>query len=157
MSWSFLQRLRDSVPEDVEPKPAAVPARTRPPLALAFVGDALYELYVRVHLVEEGKSRNLHRPTTALVRAAAQSRILGRLEPELTEEERAVVRQGRNANIGQVPKNASMSDYRRATAFECLLGHLFFTGQEDRLRELLEKAVAEGQRPETSGESISPL
>ena len=119
----------------------------RSPLTLAYVGDAVYELYVRVHLVEqEGMTRNFQPAATGLVRASVQSRILGALEPHLTEEEANVVRQGRNANIGQIPKSASMIDYRRATAFECLLGHLLLEGREERLMELLPLAVAEGRK-----------
>lgn len=122
-------------------------AGARTPLALAYVGDAVYELYVRVHLVEqENLTRNFQPTATNLVRASTQSRILGALEPELTEEELNVVRQGRNANIGQIPKSASMIDYRRATALECLFGYLLLEGREDRLMELLPMAVAEGRK-----------
>lgn len=123
------------------------PTGARSPLTLAYVGDAVYELYVRVHLVEQaGLTRNFQPVATGLVRASTQSRILGALEPHLTEAELNIVRQGRNANIGQVPKSASMIDYRRATALECLLGHLLLEGQEERLLELLRLAVAEGRR-----------
>ncbi len=116
-------------------------------MVLAYVGDAVYELYVRVHLVEDqGLVRNFQPAATSLVRASTQSRILGALEPLLTDEERNIVRQGRNANIGQIPKSASMIDYRRATALECLLGFLLLEGREERLLELLNFAVAEGRR-----------
>jgi ribonuclease III family protein len=119
----------------------------RSPLTLAYVGDAVYELYVRVHLVEqEGMTRNFQPAATGLVRAAIQSQILGALEPQLTDEERNVVRRGRNASIGQIPKSASMIDYRRATALECLLGHLLLDGENDRLMELLWMAVEEGRK-----------
>jgi ribonuclease-3 family protein len=153
----FLRRLvRTLAPAETDPKraspdePAAespVPPARRAdhsPAVLAYVGDAAYELYVRLHLVERlGRSRDLQNAAVALVRASAQSRLLGVLEPELTEEERAIVRRGRNAGAGQVPRSASMIDYRRATAFECLLGHLLLTGQEERLLWLLDRALAE--------------
>ena len=145
MPPSFLHRLGELIPAgaDTAPTRARSGAGARSPLVLAYVGDAVYELYVRVHLVErEGLSRNFQPSATGLVRASTQSRLLGALEPELTEEEQRVVRQGRNANISQVPKSASMIDYRRATAFECLLGYLLLEGREERLLELLEKAVA---------------
>lgn len=158
MIGRFLLRLRErlrgerrSPAADVAPDVpvvAAVRGGARSPLTLAYVGDAVYELYVRAHLVEqEGMTRNFQPAATALVRAATQSRILGTLEPELTDEELNVVRQGRNANIGQIPKSASMIDYRRATALECLFGYLFLEGREERLMELLPKAVAEGRKP----------
>jgi ribonuclease-3 family protein len=112
------------------------------PLALAYVGDAVYELYVRVHLVQrEGISRDLQSASSALARASAQSRILGLLEPLLTDEEQAMVKRGRNAGSGRGPKRAAMIDYRRATGFECLLGYLLLNGRDARLLELLEKAV----------------
>lgn len=155
----FLQGLRElllggssgatakSAAEMPAPAPVTLRGGARSPLTLAYVGDAVYELYVRVHLVEqEGMTRNFQPAATALVRAATQSRILGALEPELTEEELNVVRQGRNANIGQIPKSASMIDYRRATALECLFGYLLLEGREERLMELLPKAVAEGRK-----------
>lgn len=124
------------------------PEGAHSPLTLAYVGDAVYELYVRVHLVEqEGMTRNFQPAATGLVRAATQSRILGALEPQLTEEELSVARQGRNANIGQIPKSASMIDYRRATALECLFGHLLLEGREERLLELLQLAIVEGRKP----------
>lgn len=163
MLLPFLRRLARALTHDAEiPSPppievAAAPSgppavRDRSPAVLAYVGDAAYELYVRVHLVERlGMTRDLQAAAVALVRASAQSRLLGVLEPELTAEERAVVRRGRNAGSGQVPKSASMIEYRRATALECLLGHLLLTGQEDRLLALLEKALTEEDLPEKPG------
>ncbi len=128
--------------------PSLGPRGEHSPLVLAYVGDAVYELYVRVHLVEqEGMSRNFQPAVTGLVRASTQSRILGALEPGLTEEELDVVRRGRNAAIGQIPKSSSMIDYRRATALECLLGYLLLKGREERLLDLLQQAIAEGRRP----------
>lgn len=102
----------------------------------------MWELYVRLHLVRRaGRRRDLTRASTAWVSAVSQSRLLAALEPELSEQERAVVRRGRNANVGQIPKSAAMSEYRRATAFECLLGHLLVTGEEERLLRLLDRAA----------------
>jgi ribonuclease III family protein len=149
------ERVSGAAPGERLAEPARSRAGEPSPLTLAYVGDAVYELYVRVHLVErEGMTRNFQPAATGLVRASVQSRILGALEPHLTEEELNVVRQGRNANIGQIPKSASMIDYRRATAFECLLGHLLLKGQEERLMELLPLAVAEGRKP--AGELAEP-
>lgn len=174
MMRQFLEGLTAAAPgcppTPGEADPAAVvpdlrPLAARPrsagahsPLTLAYVGDAVFDLYVRVHLIEhEGMTRKFQPAATALVRAATQSRMLSALEPVLTEEELNVVRQGRNANIGQVPKSASMSDYRRATGFECLLGHLLLERREDRLIELLQLAVLEGRKPPPPPAPLSPV
>lgn len=147
MSESFFRQLRETLAPPAPAGPVdALPAPTlsmdHSPLALAYVGDAVYELYVRVHLVQrEGISRDLQSASSALARASAQSRILGVLEPLLTDEEQAMVKRGRNAGSGRGPKRAAMIDYRRATGFECLLGYLLLNGRDARLLELLEKAV----------------
>jgi ribonuclease-3 family protein len=166
MPLPFPHRLGElirGVPLDSDPDGEAPVTRrsARSPLVLAYIGDAVYELYVRIHLVEgAGLSRNFQPSASGLVRASTQARILGALEAELSDEELQVVRRGRNASIGQAPKSASMIDYRRATAFECLLGYLLLEGREERLQELLDKAVAIGSqpvsdvtRPETGRES----
>lgn len=147
MSEAFFRQLR----ETLTPAPVAVVGESIPapalsmehsPLSLAYVGDAVYELYVRVHLVQkQGLSRDLQSASSALVRASAQSSILGVLEPELTDEELAIVKRGRNAGSGRGPKRAAMIDYRRATGLECLLGYLLLNGRDCRLLELLERAV----------------
>lgn len=159
MIGSFLSQLGEQPQGEETPGAASAvfgpvvtlrprPGGARAPLALAYVGDAVYELYVRIHLVEhENLTRNFQPRAMRLVRASTQSRILGALEPDLTDEELNVVRQGRNANIGGVPKSASMIDYRRATALECLFGFLFLEGREERLLELLPKAIAAGNEP----------
>ena len=112
------------------------------PLVLAFVGDCVYELYVRNFLIAE-KYRDvndLHRKSVFFVKAKAQAHILHELEEELTEDEQNFVRRGRNAHPHTVPKNASISDYRYATGFEALLGYLYYSGNNDRLMEILEKS-----------------
>jgi ribonuclease III family protein len=116
------------------------------PLVLAYVGDAIYELYVRTYLLQrETKVRNLHKMATELVKASTQAAILKGLEADLTEDEKAAARRGRNAK-GHTPKNAAMIDYRHATAFEALLGYLFLTEQDERLLEVLHRSVEEGRR-----------
>lgn len=117
------------------------------PLVLAYVGDAIYEVYVRTHLLQwETKVRNLHKLATGLVKASTQAAILKIIEAELTENERAVARRGRNAKVGHTPKNAVMIDYRHATGFEALLGYLLLSEQDERLLEVLLRSVEEGQR-----------
>lgn len=121
------------------PYPPSRPARLIPPIALAYIGDAVYEVAVRQYLLSKANMRpnHLHRSATKLVSAKAQSRILTSIEAELTEEEQDVVRQGRNAKSGSVPKNADVLEYRHATAFECLIGYLYSSSQHDRMIQLI--------------------
>lgn len=123
--------------------PPSKPARLIPPIVLAYIGDAIYEVAVRQFLISRANLRphHLHRSATSFVSAKAQSRILAFLDPELTEEERDVVRQGRNAKSGSIPKNADVLEYRHATAFETLVGYLYYAGEQDRLRELIGKSI----------------
>ena len=117
------------------------------PLVLAYVGDAVYELFIRLTaLRHEMKVRHLHKMVTGLVKASTQAGILKNIEHQLTEEEQTAAKRGRNAKTGHTPKNATVVDYRLATGFEALLGYLFFTGNDDRLTEILNLAVSEGQR-----------
>ncbi|WP_238655639.1 Mini-ribonuclease 3 [Paenibacillus piscarius] len=118
-------------------------AHLLPPIVLAYAGDAIYEVAVRQYLISLPNLRpnHLHRSATGLVSARAQSTILAHLEPQLTEEEKDVVRRGRNAKSGSVPKNADVLEYRHATAFECLIGYLYYTGQQGRILELVHSGI----------------
>ena len=110
-------------------------------LELAYLGDSLYDLYVREHLIAKGgKVRDMHREAISLVCAHAQSEALARIAGELTEAEADVVRRARNAHQNS-PKNADPGEYHHATALEALVGWLYVTGQRDRMNELLEKAL----------------
>ncbi|WP_458124247.1 Mini-ribonuclease 3 [Paenibacillus sp. Z3-2] len=133
------------------PYPPSRPARLIPPIALAYIGDAVYEVAVRQYLLSKANMRpnHLHRSATGLVSAKAQSRILSSIEAELTEEERDIVRQGRNAKSGSIPKNADVLEYRHATAFECLIGYLYSSGCHERMIELIGLGIeqAEQQSP----------
>ncbi len=112
-------------------------------LELAYLGDTLYDLYVRERLVRRGGHvKTLHRKAVSRVCAAAQSRALTRLEPLLTPDEADVVRRARNAHQTP-PKNADPADYHRATSLEALLGWLYLTGQRDRLHVLLDAALGD--------------
>ena len=96
------------------------------PLQLAYIGDAVYELLVRTYIMEKGLNVNqLHKKTTEYVKADAQSEIIHYLEESLTEDERALVKRGRNAKTNTSPKNSSMIDYKYATGFESLFGYLY--------------------------------
>ena len=114
-------------------------------LGLAHLGDGVYELMVRSWLILHGfgKKGNLHRETVARVRAGYQAQALSRIEPMLTAEENAVMHRGRNAHVGNIPKNASRSEYSHATALEALFGYLYLNGRRERLNELFD-AIMEG-------------
>ena len=113
-------------------------ARQYSPLALAFLGDSVYEVMVREMLLREGNrpARELHSQAVAHVRAAYQAAAAGRIAEMLTPEEADILRRGRNANGISVPKHATPADYRKATGFECLFGYLYLCGEIARLREL---------------------
>ena len=109
------------------------------PLQLAYIGDAVYELLVRTYIMEKGLNVNqLHKKTTEYVKADAQSEIIHYLEESLTEDERALVKRGRNAKTNTSPKNSSMIDYKYATGFESLFGYLYLTNQDSRILELFD-------------------
>ena len=109
------------------------------PLIWAYVGDSVYELYIRTKLVNETKQKPhaLHIESIKYVKAKAQAEILKEIESKLTEEEKDIVRRGRNAENHHLPKNANVQEYMHATAFEALIGYLYLTEQTERLQELL--------------------
>lgn len=113
------------------------------PLVLAYIGDAVYEVYIRDMLIERKKIsvHMLHVKSILYVKAAAQATVLHEMLDELNEDETDIVRRGRNAKSGTIPKNAKVVDYKYATAFEALIGYLHLTKQYDRLNEVMEKAV----------------
>ncbi|MGE7763460.1 Mini-ribonuclease 3 [Peribacillus sp. NPDC097895] len=114
-------------------------------LALAYIGDAVYETYIRHHLIQKGavKPNLLHKKATSFVAAKAQNKVIHFfLESEwLSEEETAVVRRGRNAKSGTVPKNTDVQTYRYSTAFEALMGFLYLSGRIERMEELIKKSI----------------
>lgn len=119
--------------------------RTYSPLTLAYIGDGIYELIIRTILVKQGNCpvNQLHRRASSLVKAAAQSVMVEKLEPLLTEEERGVYRRGRNAHSPTMAKHATMSDYRRATGFEALMGYLYLKEDYTRMVELVRMGIGE--------------
>ena len=110
--------------------------------ALAYLGDCVLELCVREHLVDSGLSTSAHLNAAALdyVRAPKQAEAMKKLLPVLTEEEASYFRRGRNIGHSNVPKNATVSEYRAATGMEALFGFLHITGQEDRINQLFRAA-----------------
>lgn len=114
-------------------------------LALAYMGDAVYETYIRHHLLLKGgvKPNRLHKESTRFVSAKAQSKVIRFFLDEglLTEEEQGVVRRGRNAKSGTVPKNTDVQTYRYSTAFEALIGYLFLSDRKERMEELVSESI----------------
>lgn len=119
--------------------------RTYSPLTLAYLGDAVYEIMIRTILVKKGNCsvNQLHKKASSLVKAAAQSEIIKVIEEKLTEEEHSVYKRGRNAHSPTMAKNASMSDYRRATGFEALMGYLYLKEDYTRMIELIRMGIGE--------------
>ena len=113
------------------------------PLTWAYVGDAVYEQYVRTYLVDVTnlKPHKLHIEAIKYVKAKAQANFLKEIEVILTQEEKEIVRRARNTKNHHLPKNANAIEYRYSTAFEALIGYLYLTKQEDRLDEILERVI----------------
>ncbi len=113
------------------------------PLTWAYVGDAVYELYVRTNLVDKTKLKphKLHIESIKYVKAKAQADILKGIMGKLTEEEKDIVRRARNAENHHLPKNAEPEDYMYSTAFEGLIGYLYLCKKDERLKEILEMSV----------------
>ncbi len=113
------------------------------PLVLAYIGDSVYDTFVRTLLISGGHGQvaKLHKMSIEFVKAKAQADILSKINEQLTPEEQDIVRRGRNTKSSTVPKNAEILDYRHATGFEALIGFLYLTGQIDRLMEVISMIV----------------
>ncbi len=113
------------------------------PQSLAFVGDAVYSLYIRSHfcLVSTARSRSLHKFSTEFVKASSQAKALDEIFDSLTIDEQAIAKRARNTKVNTMSKNAKMIEYKKSTAFEALLGYLYLCGEENRLNEVLSMAV----------------
>lgn len=122
--------------------------KTYSPLTLAFMGDCVFDLYIRSILVANGNRgvNGLHKDKSNLVKAKAQAEMAEALQEILTEEEKEIYRRGRNAKTSSSAKNADMSDYHKATGFEAMLGYLYLQGKEERLLELISAAVTNYQK-----------
>ena len=120
-----------------------VDLRTYSPLTLAFLGDCVFDLIIRTVIVERGNRapESLHKKKSAIVKAQTQAKMAEALLEGLSDEELAVYKRGRNAKSYSVAKNASVSDYRKATGFEALLGYLYLQDKEDRIIELVKAAL----------------
>ncbi len=118
-------------------------AKMLSPLVWAYVGDAVYELFVRTMLTNNSnaKPHKLHIQSIKYVKAKAQADILKKIDEKLTDEEKDIVRRGRNAENHHVAKNSNVADYSQSTAFEALIGYLYLTKQDERLKEILNMCI----------------
>ena len=114
-------------------------------LALAFIGDSVHTLYVREHIVKNDvlKVNDYHKLSAHYCKAETQSKVLDLILPNLSEQEKDIVRKARNTKIHHNAKNASVKDYKQATSFEALIGYLYFTKRNERLEEILSLSMGE--------------
>lgn len=129
---SFLEKIKEDGLGRRDPKKLN-------PIILAYVGDAVYELYVRCKslVLDTSKVIKMHGFSVEYVNAEAQAKALKAIVDDLTEEEKDIVRRARNRKSLGVPKNVSMMTYKKSTAFEALLGYLFLSGETERLETLI--------------------
>lgn len=117
--------------------------RTYSPLTLAYIGDGIYELYIRTIVVARGnrQASKLHHAASRLVKAPTQALMATALEEQFTPEEQAVYHRGRNAKSYTTAKNATTGQYRKATGFEAVMGYLYLTGQYLRMIDLIKMGL----------------
>ncbi len=113
------------------------------PLTLAYIGDGIYEIVIRTIIVDEANRQvnKIHKAASGLVKAGTQAKMIHLIMDDLTEEEIQIFKRGRNAKAVTRAKNASMSEYRRATGFEALMGWLYLSAQSDRMMDLIMLAL----------------
>lgn len=113
------------------------------PLSLAYIGDAVFELYIRTYIMKDENMpvSKLHKAATSYVKAKAQSDMAHAISEHLTEEEMSVFKRGRNAHSYTSAKNADIVDYRHATGFEALVGYLYLMGRKERLDEIINLCI----------------
>lgn len=134
-------RFPDSIRESFDCKEQDI--RNYSPLTLAYIGDCVYELIIRTVVVEKGNKspQKLHREASGFSKAGTQSDIYKVLLEEVSEEEADVLKRGRNARFHTKAKNASLTEYKNATALEALFGYLYLTGRTKRVLELLKTGL----------------
>ena len=114
------------------------------PLVLAYLGDTVYESYVREYLIKKNinkKVNDLHKSAIKYVKAKAQATVIHAIEDELTEDEERIYKRGRNQKSHTSPKNADIIDYKHATGFEALIGYLHLNNESDRLNYIISKGI----------------
>ncbi|HQD49600.1 MAG TPA: ribonuclease III domain-containing protein [Defluviitaleaceae bacterium] len=124
-------------------KSNTVKPREYSPLVLAYIGDAVFEIFIRTAIVVKGNApvNKLHKAAKEYVKASAQAEIYEKIKSCLTEEEESIFKRGRNAKSATVPQNALLSDYRHATGLEALFGYLYLDGQIERLQYLMNLGI----------------
>jgi ribonuclease-3 family protein len=137
MGMGFLESMSK------EFNPGSLDVNQYSPLVLAYIGDTVYEIYVRTLVVRRGNApvHVLHKSSVKYVKAKTQSDIIHRIMDFLSQEEQDIVRRGRNAKSGTIPKNADVTEYKYATGFESLLGYLYLKGDHQRLMQILKMAT----------------
>ncbi|MBS5854653.1 MAG: Mini-ribonuclease 3 [Clostridia bacterium] len=132
----------------IEPKRTEEEVNFLNPLVWAYIGDSVYELFIRTNLVNNSneKVHKLHVNAVKFVKAAGQAKILKAIEKELTEEEQNIVRRTRNTQNHHIAKNATPAEYSYATAFEGLIGYLYLNKRDERLKYILSRALEEGNK-----------
>jgi len=136
-SLSLLRKLqREFACEEVD-------LRNYSPLTLAFLGDCVFDLIIRTVIVERGNraAESLHKKKSAIVKAQTQAQMAESILESLSEEEITVYKRGRNAKSYTTAKNASVTDYRKATGFEALLGYLYLQNKEERIIEIVKSSL----------------
>lgn len=120
-----------------------VEAETYSPLALAYIGDCIFDLVIKNLVLNRGNKqvKKLHKETSQIVQASSQSKMMRVLQDELTEEERQIYKRGRNSKTISPAKNQSVTDYRRATGFEALMGYLYLQRRYERMLELIKMGL----------------
>jgi len=143
-SLNFEENLTRNIWKNLEL--AQVEPRQLSPLVLAYIGDSIYDLVIRTYLISLGNMpvNKINRHACRLVKAETQSKLIGILEEQLTENELSVYKRGRNAKGINAPKHSTVGEYRMATGLECLFGFLYLTGREERIGELFEAAWSVG-------------
>ena len=120
-----------------------VEAETYSPLALAYIGDCIFDLVIKKLVLNRGNKqvKKLHKETSQIVQASSQSKMMRVLQDELTEEEHQIYKRGRNSKTISSAKNQSVTDYRRATGFEALMGYLYLQRRYERMLELIKMGL----------------
>lgn len=134
-----MEDIENIIPRDKE----IDKVRLMKPLVWAYIGDCIYELFIRMKLVNSTNlnPHKLHVESIKYVKAKAQAQTLSKIYESLRDEEKEIVRRGRNAESHHLPKNAELIDYKYATAFEALIGYLYLSKQDSRLKEILNMCI----------------
>lgn len=152
MEKSIMLDFHDYIEEVLQLK--ETDAKMYSPLVLAYIGDCVFDLVIKSMVISKGNKQvhKLHEETSRYVQASAQSKMMRAMQPCLTEEEHAVYRRGRNAKSVSPAKNQSITDYRRATGFEALLGYLYLQKEYGRLMELVKTGLGNLKEEENADE-----